>query len=350
MISSGFWIGFFVMDKCINKAVKISVVSPIYGCPSAIPELCMRLHSVLQGMVQDYEIILVEDGSPDDSWQRICCECEKDSRVVGVKLSRNFGQHYAITAGLDFALGEWVVVMDCDLQDRPEDIVALYAKALEGKKDIILARRMGRKDHWRKRFCSIVFYRVFSWLTGTCIDPSVGTFRMMHRKTVVAFRKMGEVHRLFGGMVQWLGFDVGYVEVSHSQRHEGKSSYSMRGLLKLGIDGILSFSTRPLLFGVGIGAGFALLASLYAVYLLMRLLLVGPFGVAGWITVVLLVSFLGGVILMNLGLLGIYIGRIYEQVKGRPVYVVGKVICRDAHSKRVASHLNDEDAIKDRVS
>jgi glycosyltransferase involved in cell wall biosynthesis len=309
----------------MDTQVSISVVSPVYGCPGAIPELCKRLHLALQAISNDYEIILVEDGSPDDSWARILKECAADSRVKGIKLSRNFGQHYAITAGLDFTKGEWVVVMDCDLQDRPEDIGILYETAIKENRDMVLARRVDRHDHWRKRLGSALFYKAFSWLSGTHLDPSVGTFRILTNQVVVSFRRMGECHRLFNGMVQWLGFSVGYADVSHSNRFEGKTSYTLRRLLKLAADGIVSFSIRPLLLGVGIGAAFALLSFLYGVYLVLRLIVTGPFGVQGWVSTVLLVSFLGGLILLCLGILGLYIGRIYQQVKGRPVYVVGKL-------------------------
>jgi len=306
----------------MGKHMLISVVSPVYGCPGAISELCRRLHLSLQTLSEDYEIILVEDGSPDDSWNRIQRECEADPRVRGIRLSRNFGQHYAITAGLDFTQGEWVVLMDCDLQDQPEEIAGLYRKAVEGPCDIVLARRTERHDHWRKRLGGSLFYRVFSGLSGTSMDPSVGTFRLMNHRVVSAFRRMGECHRLFNGMVQWLGFDVGYVDVRHAERYEGKTSYNLRKLMKLAADGIVSFSIRPLFFGVAVGAAFALLSFLYGAYLILRLIVAGPFGVQGWVSTVLLVSFLGGLILLSLGLLGLYVGRIYQQVKGRPVYVI----------------------------
>jgi len=310
----------------LEGKLKFSVVSPVYGCPSAIPELCRRLHSTLQTISDEYEIILVEDGSPDNSWNMIVEESNKDSRVMGIRLSRNFGQHYAISAGLDYAEGEWVVVMDCDLQDQPEEVLTLYKYAVEEEKDIVLARRTDRHDHWRKKLSSILFYKVFSWLSGTKLDPSVGTFRIINRVAVLAFRQMHETHRLFNGMLQWLGFRVGYTDVRHSCRFEGKTSYTFRKLMKLASDGIVSFSIRPLLFGVGTGAVFASLSFLYGLFLLLRYIFVGPFGVQGWVSTVLLVSFLGGMILLSIGFLGLYVGRIYQQVKGRPVYVISEMI------------------------
>ena len=311
---------------------RISVVSPVYGCPGAIPELCRRLHLALQVISNDYEIILVEDGSPDDSWARIRKECAADPRVKGIKLSRNFGQHYAITAGLDIAEGDWVVVMDCDLQDRPEDISILYATAMEENRDMVLARRNERHGNWYNRLGAHLFYWTFSKLSGTHMDPAVGTFRIIKKHVVLAFRKMGESHRLFSGMLQWLGFNVGYVDVEHPDRYEGKTSYTMHRLLKLAADGIVSFSIRPLLLGLGIGATFALLSFLYGMYLVLRLILTGPFGVQGWVSTVLLVSFLGGLILLCLGILGLYVGRVFQQVKGRPVYVIANTTFADNYT------------------
>ena len=308
----------------MNAQIDISVVSPVYGCPGAIPELCKRLHLALQEISNDYEIILVEDGSPDDSWARILKQCVADPRVKGIKLSRNFGQHYAITAGLDFTRGEWVVVMDCDLQDRPEDIGILYATAIEENRDMVLAKRNERHGSWHNRLGAHLFYRTFSKLSGTHMDPAVGTFRIIRKHVVLAFRRMGESHRLFSGMLQWLGFNVGYVDVKHPDRYEGKTSYTMLRLLKLAADGIVSFSIRPLLLGIGVGVAFSLLSFSYAVYLVLRLIFTGPFGVQGWVSTVLLVSFLGGLILLCIGIMGLYVGRIYQQVKGRPVYIIGE--------------------------
>jgi len=302
----------------------ISVVSPVYGCPGAIPEFCKRLHLALQAISNDYEIILVEDGSPDDSWARIYKESLADPRVKGIKLSRNFGQHYAITAGLDYTRGEWIVVMDCDLQDLPEDIATLYATAIEENRDMVLAKRDERHGSWHNRLGARLFYWTFSKLSGTHMDPAVGTYRILSKQVVLAFREMGESHRLFSGMLQWLGFNIGYVEVKHPNRYEGKTSYTMYRLLKLAADGIVSFSIRPLLFGISIGALFSLLSFSYAAYLFLRLIFHGPFGVQGWVSTILLVSFLGGLILLCIGILGLYVGRIYQQVKRRPIYIVGE--------------------------
>jgi len=312
--------------------IHISVVSPVYGCPEAIPELCRRLHLSLQAIADNYEIILVDDASPDDSWARIVSESQSDTRVKGIRLSRNFGQHYAITAGLDFADGDWVVVMDCDLQDQPDDISILYSTALGEKKDIVLGRRVERHDNWWKRLGANLFYRTFSWLSGTPMDPTIGTFRILSKQVVLAYRSMEESHRLFSGMLQWLGFDVGYVSVSHPDRYEGRTSYTMRRLLKLAMDGIVSFSIRPLFFGIGVGLFFSFMSFLYGLYLLLRLALYGPFGVQGWVSTVLLVAFLGGLILLCIGILGLYVGRIFQQVKRRPVYVIGKLTFNDISS------------------
>jgi glycosyltransferase involved in cell wall biosynthesis len=177
-----------LMDNCKKH---LSIVSPVYGAPSLIGELCLRLHSSLKKITEDYEIILVFDCSPDNGWEEICIECERDKRVKGIRLSRNFGQHYAITAGLEQATGEWVVVMDCDLQDRPEEINKLYKKAQEGY-DIVFAQRADRKDSFLKRLSSKAFYAVFSYMTDTHQDARIANFGIYHWKVRLNMLKEGK--------------------------------------------------------------------------------------------------------------------------------------------------------------
>lgn len=288
-------------------------------------DLGQRLTATLSDTRLGYEILLIEDRSPDNSWGVVQELAATMPYITAVRLSRNFGQHRAITAGLDLACGNWVVVMDCDLQDRPEDIPRLLEKALEGF-DIVLARRALRKDRLYKRLLSRLFYWSFRMLSGYRMDPSVGTFRIIRDTVVQPLRNMREESRLFGGMVQWLGFRTAYVDVDHPARPDGKSSYTLRCLLTLAFDGIVAFSNRPLYLSITIGILMSALAGLYGAYLLLSFLMSPQIGVPGWLSIITMMAFIGGLILLNLGMLGIYVGKIYDQTKGRPLYVIDSVI------------------------
>jgi polyisoprenyl-phosphate glycosyltransferase len=316
----------------------LSVVSPVYRAARILPELCLQLSAVLDGMDLEYEIVLVCDGSPDDSWavmQRLVLEYP---RLKVVNLSRNFGQHYATTAGLDLAQGEWTVVMDCDLQDRPEEIPRLLEKAREGF-DIVVARRTQRQHGWVKRTASRAYYKLFGMLSGFKLDPAVGSFRIMSRSVVDALCSMREVYRNFAGLVEWVGFRTGCIDVRHAPRFEGESSYNLARLVRMALDGMISFSNRPLYISVGLGIGLSLLSALYGLYLLVRWWIEpATFGVPGWLSTVTVTVFLGGLVLLNQGVLGIYLGRLYNQAKGRPLYVIDKVLVGRAVARPQALH------------
>ena len=304
----------------------LSVVSPVYMAEKILPALCERLEAALTLIGHSYEVILVCDGSPDRSWQVMEQLVRRHQHLTVVKLSRNFGQHYATTAGLDLCKGDWTVVMDCDLQDQPEEIGPLLNRANEGF-DIVVARRMQRQHKWWKRKSSWLFAKVFGLLSGVRLDSSGGSFRIMSRSVVDGLCSMRESYRMFAGMVEWLGFRTGYVEVKHAARFEGESSYNFRRLMRMAMDGIISFSNRPLYISVGLGLGLSLLSSLYGVFLILRYLIYpGQHTVEGWLSTITVSVFLGGLILLNQGVLGIYLGRLYNQAKARPLYVVDKVI------------------------
>jgi polyisoprenyl-phosphate glycosyltransferase len=203
---------------------KISVVSPVYRAEPIVDKLVSRVIAEVSKITNDFEIILVEDHGPDNSWEKIRENCQRDTRVRGIRMSRNFGQHYAITAGIDHANGEWVVVMDCDLQDRPEEIPGLYKKAQEGF-DIVLARREVRKDGFFKKLFSRTFYSCLSYLTGTKQDPTVANFGIYHFKVIEAIRSMRESIRYFPTMVRWVGFRSASINVEHAERDSGETSY-----------------------------------------------------------------------------------------------------------------------------
>ena len=302
----------------------LSVVSPVYMAEHILPTLCERLDAVLARITPDYEIILVCDGSPDHSWEVMEQLVHRHPRLTVVRLSRNFGQHYAMTAGLDLARGDWTVVMDCDLQDPPEDIPRLLEKAREGY-DIVIARRLNRQHKWWKRVTSKLFFKVFHVLSGLPLDASVGSFRIMHRSVVDGFCSMREAYRMFAGLIEWLGFRTAYVDVQHAPRFEGDSSYSFKGLLRMAMDGMISFSNRPLYISVAAGLLLSLCAGAYGVYLLASYFIAGAYGVSGWLSTITVTAFLGGLVLLNQGILGLYLGRLYNQAKARPLYVIAKV-------------------------
>jgi dolichol-phosphate mannosyltransferase len=298
----------------------ISVVSPVYKAEKIIPKLVNRTVQELEKITAHFEIILVEDCGPDDSWKVIQRCAKDDPRIKGIKLSRNFGQHYAITAGLDFASGEWIVVMDCDLQDRPEEIPALFAKAKEGF-DIVLARREARKDGFFKKLFSKLFHQTLTFLTGTKLDNRVANFGIYHRKVIEATKKMRESIRFFPTMVKWVGFRSVSIPVKHASREEGKTSYNLKRLLNLSLDIILAYSDKPLRIAVQTGFIMSFISLLFAVYNLFRALTFG-FAVSGYASLITSIWFLSGLIIAFIGIVGLYVGKTFEGVKNRPLYIV----------------------------
>ncbi|MDX8386200.1 MAG: glycosyltransferase family 2 protein [Gallionella sp.] len=298
----------------------ISVVVPVYRAENCLDELCRRLKNVLEDISPDFEIVLVEDCGGDDSWQVIERLSAADSRVKGIQFSRNFGQHYGITAGLDHCDGDWVVVMDCDLQDRPEEIPRLYAKALEGY-DVVLASRGKRQDGFLKRITSRVFYKVFSYLADMDYDGESGNFRIMSRKVVKNFLRMREQLRFFGGLVQWMGFPTTSIEVQHAGRFEGKSTYTISKLWKLATDTIIAYSDKPLRLAIRLGFLMAFLSFCYGAYILIHAMVYGS-PIPGWNSLIVSLYFIGGIIISILGIIGIYLGKNFDESKKRPLYIV----------------------------
>ena len=225
----------------MNSVVPIllSVVSPVYRANATVAELVRRIVAATEPITPHFEIILVDDRSPDDSWARIVEAAAREPRVRGVRLSRNFGQHPAITAGLDRCRGEWVVVMDCDLQDRPEEIPALLAAARRGY-DLVLAQRVNRQDSWSRKFLSRLFYRLLTFLTDTPQDPTVANFGIYHRRVIAAVLAMRENIRYFPTMVRWVGFRATYLAVTHAGRTDGRSNYGLNRRLHQGVDVLLA--------------------------------------------------------------------------------------------------------------
>lgn len=300
----------------------ISIVVPVYKAEKCLHELYERLKQSLETISANFEILLIEDCGGDASWSIIEQLAHADSRVRGIQFSRNFGQHYGITAGLDHCKGEWVVIMDCDLQDQPEEIIRLHEKALEGF-DVVLARRGQRKDKLIKRFTSWCYYKVFSYLADIQYDGEVGNFRIMSRKVVENFREMRERLRFLGGLVQWMGFPTASIEVEHAERFEGKSTYTFSKLWRLATDTIIAHSDKPLRLAVRFGFTMAAISFIYGTYILARAFLYGS-AIMGWSSLIVSLYFIGGIIIAILGILGIYIGKTFDETKKRPLYIVGK--------------------------
>lgn len=298
----------------------LSVVIPVFKAELILVELVKRLKPVLMKISSNFEIIFVDDCGNDKSWAIISDMSKKDERIKGIKFSRNFGQHYALTAGLDYAKGDWVVMMDCDLQDRPEDLIKLYNKAKEGF-DVVLARRISRDDSIVNAITSRIFYKVISYLTGAEYDPAVGTLRIMSRKVVRNFTSMREQLRFVGGLFQWMGFNTTFIDVDRSNRHSGKTTYTFRKRMNLAISAIVSFSDKPLLISIKFGFLMSLASVMFAAYLIYRKIF-EDIPVEGWTSVMVSLYLLSGLIIMILGMLGMYIGKVFDQTKNRPLYII----------------------------
>lgn len=307
---------------------KISVVIPVYGSPESLHELCRRVDNALNDYFESsYELILVNDGCPYNSWSKVELLTEQYPNLIGLKLSRNFGQHFAMSAGIDEASGECVVFMDCDLQDRPEDIIKLYEKYHSTEAQIVFARSEIRgKKTLVRQFTSKLYYRVYDYLSYNT-DRSFNTsFMLMSREVADAFTSMRESRRQFFSLVSYLGFTPEFVDVEHDERFEGESSYTFSTRLQMALKGITSNSTRLLKLGVSLGATFSTFSFLYGLYLIIVKLINPETIVSGWTAIMVTIFFATGLIMLLLGILGSYIETIFWEVKQRPFYFVEKKI------------------------
>ena len=300
----------------------LSVVIPVYKSEKILPQLVEQLCNVMVGITREYEIILVDDGSPDGSWAEIETICAMVPKVIGLKLSRNFGQHYAISAGLERARGKWVIVMDCDLQDQPSEIPKLLAKAKAGF-DVVLARRVQRQDCWFKRVGSRAFYKVLSYLTETKQDPSVANFGVYSHKAVAAINTMSETIRYFPTMVRWVGFRSTSVSVEHAARPDGRTTYNFRKLLNLALAICLAYSDKPLRLVVKTGFVVSAIGFVFAAFTLVKAFR-GEIEVLGYASLIVSLWALSGLIIVIVGVVGLYVGKTFEGVKRRPAFVVAE--------------------------
>lgn len=309
----------------------ISVVIPVYRAEDCLDELYQRLKISLETISPSFEMVLVEDCGGDGSWKVIERLAAADPRVRGIQFSRNFGQHYGITAGLDICQGDWVVVMDCDLQDRPEEIPRLYAKAQEGY-EVVLAVRCQRQDRFLKRLTSWLYYKVFSYLADMDYDGRTGNFRIVSRKVVFGLRAMREQLRFFGGLVNWMGFPTASIDVQHNERFAGETSYTFRKLWKLATETIIAHSDKPLHLAIRLGFFISAIAFGYGGYIIYRSL-VYDISIMGWSSLIVSLYFLGGIIISILGVLGVYLGKTFDEAKRRPLYIISQTTFDDNSSR-----------------
>jgi glycosyltransferase involved in cell wall biosynthesis len=301
---------------------EISVIIPVYKAQDCLSELYERLKQSLELITFDFEIILIEDCGGDRSWDIIEELADLDPRVRGFQFSRNFGQHYGITAGLDYCKGDWVVVMDCDLQDRPEEIPRLYAKAIEGF-DVVLARRGRRSDTVTKRLFSWLYYKIFNFMSEMEYDGEIGNFRIISRQVVDGFCSMRERLRFFGGVISWLGFATSSIDVQHDERFAGQTSYTFSKLWRLASETIIAYSDKPLRIAIRFGFLISFLAFCYGGYITYRAL-AHDIPISGWSSLIVSIYLLCGIIIGFLGVLGVYLGKTFDEVKRRPLYIIAK--------------------------
>ena len=302
----------------------ISIVSPVYRAEKILPILVSEINLVMERIGEDYEIILVDDRSPDNSWEVMKVLSNQNPKIKSIRLSRNFGQHSAIFAGLTKTKGDWVVVMDCDMQDQPKEIAKLYKKALEGY-DIVLGQRENRKDKFLKKLTSRLFYKVFNYLSGANFDNNVANFGIYHQKTIKSILDMKDYVKFFSLFINWIGFKSISIPIEHGEREEGKSTYSVGRLFKQAFNVIISFSDKPLRLFINFGLSISVLSFIVGIYYLY-LALTGKIAQPGFSSLILSIWFLSGIIISCIGIVGVYLGKTFDQAKGRPTFIIDEEV------------------------
>jgi len=304
-----------------GATIELSVVIPVYRCTECLAELHRRLSAVLSDL--RHEIIFVDDGSPDGAWELLERLAHERPAVQAIRLSRNFGQQAAITAGLAHSSGRWVVVMDCDLQDPPEEVPRLIAKAREGY-DIVFARRTERKHSPLRQLGAKVFFSAINFSNNSRLDGAFGAFSLISRKVVEAFLTLGDRDRHYLFILNWLGFQATAIDYLHAERSAGASSYTFRALIKHAFEGMFFQTTALLRWIVYFGFLVSSCGLLLAAYFVYAYFVHSIY--PGWTSLAVLILLIGGFIISSTGISGLYVGKIFEQVKGRPLYVVDRVV------------------------
>ncbi len=308
----------------MNQKPTISIISPVYRAEIFLDKLVSEIQKAMSKLDVDYEIILVDDRSPDNSWKRMKELSSSYPAVKSIRLSRNFGQHPAIIAGLSQAKGEWIVVMDCDLQDQPKEIEKLYKKAIEGF-DIVLARRTQRQDNYLKKLSSKIFSKAYGFFTDTKYDNEIGNFGMYNKKVIQSILQISDYIKFFPLFVNFVGYNTTSIEVEHALRESGSTSYTFSKLISLAFNSIISFSNKPLKIFVKFGIIISMLSFLVGVYYLYEAF-TNRIEVLGYTSIIVSIWFLSGVIITTIGITGIYIGKIFDQTKNRPVFIIDEII------------------------
>lgn len=307
----------------------VSIVVPVYNEQAVLPALFQELSRVCRDILGEYgviEVVLVNDGSRDQSWDQIAAQCRKDPTYVGVNLSRNFGHQFALSAGLETARGDIIVSMDADLQDPPEVIAQLIEAHYQGY-DVVYATRQERgREGLGKRASAKVFYWLIEKISGVPLPRNTGDFRLLSRRAITELARLQETHRFLRGLVPWVGFPQTQVFFDRRDRAAGSTHYSWAKMLQLGFDGITSMSTAPLRLAYVLSLTLFLTFVGYVVYVLYGHFILGHALVPGWTSIISAISIFGTIQLFQFGVLGEYVGRIYEQVKQRPPFIIQEII------------------------
>ena len=301
-----------------------SVVVPVYGCPEALETLCDRTISTISKLEKSYEIVLVNDGCPKGSWEIIKKLCKKNKNIVGINFSRNFGQIHSTNAGISYAKGKYIVLMDCDLQDKPEGIEDLYNKMQEGY-DIVFAKRKDRKDSFLAKLSSKIFYKIYNYFVEGFFDGDIANFCIVKRKVVDEYNLIKDSNKSFTPTLTWMGYKQTAIEIESEERFEGKSSYNLSKKIDLAIDMLTSQSIKPLKAVINLGVLFSFFSFLFLLFQIIKYFTFNDIPV-GWTSVIASIFLTSGIIMVCLGGVGIYIGNIFKQTRGMPEYIVEEII------------------------
>jgi dolichol-phosphate mannosyltransferase len=307
----------------MDQKPTVSIVSPVYKAERIVQKLVTKIQLTMEELKISYEIILVDDRSPDDSWALMKSLSAQYSNVKSIRLSRNFGQHPAIMAGISQAKGEWIVVMDCDLQDQPKEIIKLYKKAQEGF-EVVQARRKNREDNFFKKLSSKIFSKVYGYFTDTKYDNEIANFGIYHIKVIKSILQISDYIKFFPLFIDFVGFKSTSISVEHAPRESGTTSYSFTKLISLAFNTIISFSNKPLKLFVKFGMIISFLSFCVGIYYIYQAMH-NEIEVLGFTSIIVSIWFLSGVIITTIGVAGIYIGKIFDQTKDRPVYIIDEI-------------------------
>lgn len=310
----------------------LSIIVPMYNESDGLSAFFHRIKDVLAAITEDWEIICVNDGSRDDTYQQLLRYAQEDSRIKVLSFSRNFGKEAALTAGLDFCSGQAVIPIDADLQDPPELIPELVAKWREGYKVVIATRNKRTGDSFMKRLTARLFYKTLDSMSTVSIPKNTGDFRLIDHEVVVAIRQLRERTRFMKGLFAWVGYPTAQVFYDRPARHASTSKWNYWRLWQFALDGLFSFSTLPLRVWVYLGISISLFAFLYALIIIIKTLVYGV-SVPGYASLMCAILFMGGVQLISLGVIGEYLGRIYRETKHRPVYWIEHSVGLDINHK-----------------